>query len=279
MPRSVLNTIRSAFINTKAIAGRVVRGARSLRLLRPSRLLTALSQRRIRVPMLLGILVLFAVAAYVQTRFIVPLPVPTRTLAPFKPDTRTPVVTQTLLATQSTQATAPATSTPRATSTPAPLQAGCTADATTTAARYDLDSTVDIDAHSASTVLRINYRNETGKSQSRIVFNAEPNRKPGVFTLDSFQIASPNGISNIIVDGARLEVVLRKPLDPHCEAEFTINFTVKPGQITQSYVGNIGYFGYTERQMNLALWMPEIPPYVNAERLTPKPCPHREYTG
>src|SRR5260221_7381608 len=276
MPRSVLNTIRNAFISTKAIAARLVRGARSLRSLRPSRLLPALSQRRVRVPMLLGILILFAVTAYVQTRFFAPLPMPTKTLIPFRPDTRTPVVTQTLLA---TQATAPATSTPRATSTPAPLQAGCTADATTTAARYDLDSTVDIDAHSASTVLRINYRNETGKSQSRIVFNAEPNRKPGVFTLDSFQIASPNGISNIIVDGARLEVVLRKPLDPHCEAEFTINFTVKPGQITQSYVGNIGYFGYTERQMNLALWMPEIPPYVNAERLTPKPCPHREYTG
>ncbi len=185
-----------------------------------------------------------------------PDPLPTATPIASKTNTFAPIVTHTL----------PPTEAPTATP-------GCAADPATRAVRYDIDTTIDDDAHTATAVMKATYRNETGQPQQQIVFSVEPNRKPGVFSLFRVEIASPVDLKDYSLDGARLEVNLKQPLKVHCSATFTIGFTVKPGQITQTYIGNTGYFGYSDRQFNLGEWLPKIAPWIGGAWYTPKDSP------
>src|SRR5262249_43082452 len=155
-----------------------------------------------------------------------PAPDPIRTFTPTKTSTFAPIVTATLRATEAPTATP-----------------GCAADPSTRAISYDIDTTVDDDAHMATAIMKASYRNETGQPQQTIVFNIEPNRKPNEFSLFRVDVAGPAALKDYTLDGPRLEVNLKQPLTVHCVETFTFGFTVKPGQITQSFISNTGYLG------------------------------------
>ncbi|MEP7285129.1 MAG: M1 family aminopeptidase [Chloroflexota bacterium] len=144
------------------------------------------------------------------------------------------------------------------------------------AVRYDLDTDVNMDTHSLITILKATYRNETDQPLPQIVFNIEPNRKPDVFMLT--HVDSTAAIQRYTLNGPRLEINLKTPLPVGCEATFTLAFTLHPSQITQSYIGNTGYFGYTERQFNLGEWLPEFAPLIKGVWQTPKVWAIGEYT-
>ncbi len=154
---------------------------------------------------------------------------------------------------------------------------GCTADANALATRYDIDATINVETHIAKTTMQATFRNDTGRALDQIVFNVEPNRKPGVFTLVDVTADTPTVIQQYNLTAPRLEINLRNPLPPKCEATFTLSFSVQPGPITQSYVDNIGYFGFSDRQLNLAGWLPQFAPYRGGEFYTPKAWPLGEY--
>jgi hypothetical protein len=151
----------------------------------------------------------------------------------------------------------------------------CAADKAS-AIRYDIDAAVDVEMHTALTTLTATKRNDTDKPLDKIIMNIEPNRKPGVFTLTS--LTSPDAaINTYTLTGPRLEIILKTPLLPDCEATFKIGFSVQAGQIAQSFIANVGYFGYTDRQFNLAEWLPEFAPHINGGFMTPDQWALGEY--
>src|SRR5258708_10665542 len=122
--------------------------------------------------------------------------------------------------------------------------------------------------------MQATYRNDTGQPLRQIVMNVEPNRRPGIFSLDRFESDS---LANFTLTGPRLEATLKAPLAVSCEVTFSMAFSVKPSAIAQTYVGNIGYFGYTDRQMTLGVWLPEFAPVINSSFFTAKVWPLGEY--
>src|SRR5258708_23699569 len=87
---------------------------------------------------------------------VLPTDAPTPTQLAGGP-TFAPIVTVTPVA----QNTAPATLTGQAN--------GCTADKTALGARYEINATVDVDAHTASVVMQATYRNDTRQPLPQIV--------------------------------------------------------------------------------------------------------------
>ncbi len=155
----------------------------------------------------------------------------------------------------------------------------CPSNDTTSAAQYDIDTTIDADNRTATVTMHATYRNDTGQPLRQIVFNVEPNRKPNAFALNSFEAETADALDKYTLTGPRLEALLKTPLEPNCRITFTLRFLVRLNAIPEGYVnGKNGYFGFSVRQINFGEWMPEIAPFVDGSWVTPKSWPLGEYT-
>ncbi len=152
----------------------------------------------------------------------------------------------------------------------------CAPDPNTPAVRYDLDTTIDVDNHTLTAIMLATYRNDTGQPLRQIVFNVEPNRRPDVFTLTNLDMGGQPP-DKYTLAGPRLEVLLKSPLERFCRATATLYFTIQIPVISSGFLGR-GYFGYSDKQLNLGEWLPEIAPYVNGDWYTPQSWPVGEYT-
>ncbi|MCC7446253.1 MAG: hypothetical protein IT324_02500 [Anaerolineae bacterium] len=178
-----------------------------------------------------------------------------------------PIVTVTPIATSGTTAAITPTVDP------------CPANVTTSAAQYDIDTTIDTDNRTATVTMRVTYRNDTGQPLKQIVFNVEPNRKPNAFTLNGFEADTADVLDKYTLTGPRLEALFKTPLEPNCLVTFTMRFLVRLNAIPEGYVnGKNGYFGFSTRQINFGEWMPEVAPFINGSWITPKSWPLGEYT-
>src|SRR5262249_31214350 len=123
---------------------------------------------KVLIPALLTLVALLACSLSGSDNPPLPTDAPTPTVVAGGP-TFAPLVTVTPHALSTAQATLPT------------QVKSCTADKTALGARYEINATVDLDAHSANAVMRATYRNDTGQPLPQIVMNVEPNRRPGVF--------------------------------------------------------------------------------------------------
>lgn len=156
----------------------------------------------------------------------------------------------------------------------------CGIDPAMRAAQYDIAATIDVDNRMVSAVMHATYRNDTGRPLQQVVFNVDPNRKQGVFTLVGIEAAgTPVTLDPAMLASSRFDIPLSVPLTPSCQTTITLRFTLRVNTIDEGFLGR-GYFGYSERQINLGGWLPEIAPYApNAPGnwLTPKTWSLGEY--
>jgi hypothetical protein len=82
-----------------------------------------------------------------------------------------------------------------------------------------------------------------------LVFNVEPNRTPGAFILHS--AAADRDLDGVEVVGRQITLELSAPLDPGCPAEVTFSYALSLPPIGVGSAGRTGYFGYSNRQINL----------------------------
>ena len=146
----------------------------------------------------------------------------------------------------------------------------CATTPNAAATRYAADATIDMTTHSVSATLYTTYRNETGTALSSIIFNVVAAHRPDTFTLTALG-AGANSDSYTFADG-RLDVNLRQPLLPGCDTTIGLGFTIKVPLITGVTAKN-GYFGYTERQLNLGDWLPAVAPYRAGDWVVPRYWP------
>ncbi len=174
-----------------------------------------------------------------------------------------PIVTMTVAASPKTTATA---------------TAQCAPPAKPQNTQYDVDATVDAETRSANAVMHVNYRNETGQPQHQIVFDVEPNRKPGLFTLIGIEAKGAGGVMSYNLTGPSLEVQLQGTLEDHCPIEFMLRFSARTNSIPEGYAAKDGYYGFSDRQLNLSEWMPAITPFFDGQWQTTKAWTLGEYT-
>ncbi|MCK6578603.1 MAG: M1 family metallopeptidase [Anaerolineae bacterium] len=95
--------------------------------------------------------------------------------------------------------------------------------------------------------------NRTSDAFEQILLNIEPNRLPAAFTLVAASANQPLEMVEVI--GRRMTLNLVEPLLPGCDIEIALSYSLTLPQISSGISGLIGYFGYSNRQLNLGHWL------------------------
>lgn len=124
--------------------------------------------------------------------------------------------------------------------------------------QYIMAAVLDYASHQMAVAQTVIYVNHADKPLTDLLFIIEPNRRQGVFHLESLNWADGQPIDNYTLEGTRLRVPLLAPLPS--DASITLSLTYRltiPAQPSP--------FGYTKNQTNLADWYPFVPPYQNGK--------------
>lgn len=139
----------------------------------------------------------------------------------------------------------------------------CAIDDDTPMTRHTVAADIDYNGRHISVQQRVRYVNRTGDYLPQIVLNAEANRWRDTFFLE--QINGGGEAMPYNLEGKRLSVSLAEPLPPGCEVVLALSFRLDVPLIGHRSSGYKGYFGYTNRQMNLGHWLPTVAPYRDGQ--------------
>lgn len=121
-----------------------------------------------------------------------------------------------------------------------------------------VDAEINYAAHSAAVTQQIVIPNAGATALTEMVFDVEPNRFPGAFTLGDVFVGDLPAVAYELVD-RRLTIALgERALEPGCEAIIELRFLLTLPPIPAGWAGRSGYFGYTARQINLGRWLPVL---------------------
>jgi hypothetical protein len=159
---------------------------------------------------------------------------------------------------------------PTATATlpPTATQFVCTPSNTRT--QHAVIATLDYAAKTVQVAQQIRYHNHSADPLNELVLNVEPNQREGVFRLETIQV-NQSDVTNTELRLNGLRIPLAQPLLPHCEITVQLRFTLTLPKVSMGISALRGYFGYGERQINLAYWLPTIAPYLNRQWLVHEP--------
>lgn len=132
--------------------------------------------------------------------------------------------------------------------------------------RYTITADVDYPLHSVVVEQHIDYTNVSGESLNDIVLNIEPNNFSGAFQLQSVLVDGESPVFN--VDTRRMTITLPEPLEPGCAFRLSLTFNLYPPPIGGGITSYRGFFGFTERQINLGHWTPTVAARINREWIT-----------
>jgi hypothetical protein len=123
---------------------------------------------------------------------------------------------------------------------------------------HDVQTVVDYAAKSAAVIQRIRVPNLAGEPLETLVFDVEPNGFPGAFALQEVKVGETPVSSYELLD-RRLTIALNdRTLEPGCEALIELRFQLSLPRAPEGWAGRTGYFGYTDRQLNLGRWLPVV---------------------
>lgn len=127
---------------------------------------------------------------------------------------------------------------------------------------YAIEATLDWATRTLKANQTVAFRNDTGHLLDVLVLAF-----PGVIGLEalSLQNVAVDDLAqhDYLLNGHRLTLPLPEPLAPAETVQARIEFTLAIPPIRAGYRhGHLGYLGYSERQINLGLWFPLLPPHV-----------------
>jgi hypothetical protein len=121
---------------------------------------------------------------------------------------------------------------------------------------YEVTANLDYAQRTVTVSQRVHYLNVTQVGLNEIVLIVEPNSWEGAFALE--QASAQGQPTAYRLSGNRLVIPLSTNLDPGCEIELDLRFTIQIPQIGIGLGAFKGYFGYGERQINLSYWLPMV---------------------
>ncbi len=178
---------------------------------------------------------------------------------PLPPNVR--IVQQTASTTPKTTATPRATDTPQAPAapetTPESLPAAvCPLESSSRKTQYDVRATLYYDQKRVEVAQRVVYSNQEADALETLALVVEANNWNNVFALEAVRVAGED--ATYTLEGNRLTLALAQPLAPSCALAFELAFTLRLPRIASGITAIKGYFGYSERQINLSLWLPKV---------------------
>lgn len=210
---------------------------------------------------LLLVLALMLGTACTMMRADSPTAMPTPTTVRVVQTTPVPTLNRNMQAVPTAQPSA--TVAPSAT----PVTAACATDDALPSTQHVVDATLRFRQQAITVEQHTRYINRTGDTLSQVVFNVEPNRRPGAFTLDTLTLADGTPVPAFELAGRKLTVDLAEPLGAGCEVPLRLVFDIRIPQVDAGINGYTGYFGFSSRQINLAHWLPAAAVNVSGEWL------------
>ncbi len=154
----------------------------------------------------------------------------------------------------------PATPLPGATPTPQPTESEPAA--VQPEISYRLDAELDWLARTVAVDQQVELRNTTGVPLREVVFALDMNGSEETFRLKRVLTGAGLRLDNYTIDGTQLTVRLPQPLLPGGLLSLQLVFDLAIPQIRAGYrYGHMGYFGYSDRQVNLGNWFPLVAYY------------------
>lgn len=145
-------------------------------------------------------------------------------------------------------------------------------------AQYNLDTTIDYDAHTVTVDETIFYPNLTGNQLNTLVMAIVPNLWQDSFSLTSIAI---DGIvsTTYSISGQRLDLALSSILPAGDIVKIDIQYTLSLPFADQEDPGisRPRIYGYTPRQMNLTNWYPFVVPNIDGEWILHNPWYYGEH--
>ena len=134
-------------------------------------------------------------------------------------------------------------------------------------AQHRVVATVDYNAQAVQVQQQVTYTNKSSDTLSMLVFNVEPNRWLGAFSLEGITLGAEKSQPEFALTGRRLDIMLPNILEPNCIVQVNINYRLSVLPIIGGIEAYRGYFGHTIRQLNLGHWLPVPVPYVDGDWL------------
>lgn len=129
--------------------------------------------------------------------------------------------------------------------------------------QHNVSAELDFNSKQINVDQVIRYANQTGDALDALVLDVQPNIWQNAFQLDGLRW------QNIQLDYTlsqnTLRINLPQTLKPGCEIVLQLAFQVRPPQVSAGSQAYRGFFGYSTRQLNLALWLPTVAPYANGD--------------
>ncbi len=149
---------------------------------------------------------------------------------------------------------------PQETSTPPPSPTAmpyiCEEVAHEYPARYQVVANIDYSAKLANVSQTVRFVHEEETPLQEIIFNAEANNWGGGLQIGQVRIGNADVFFTL--ERNLLTVSLPLPLARGCEVAIQMTFNVTPPRVASGITAFKGYFGYSERQLNLSYWLPTI---------------------
>lgn len=150
--------------------------------------------------------------------------------------------------------------------TPDAAQTSCQATAGLATTEHTVTATVNYEQHSAAVHQHVHTINRSSEALDQVVFDVEPNRYAGVFTLGTVTADRP--LLSYELTGRRLTLDLSEPFMPGCSLDVDMDFAVKVEPIGKGISGFGGYLGYSNRQLNLGQWLAALAERRNGAWIT-----------
>lgn len=126
--------------------------------------------------------------------------------------------------------------------------------------RHTVSAELDYAARTVVVEQQLDYINRTPAALEDFVLNIEPNRFPGAFTLTSLEqiVDGESKTPEFDLTGRRLYLQLAAPLQRDCLLRLRLSFAITIPQVGGGLQAFKGYFGHSERQINLGHWLPTV---------------------
>jgi hypothetical protein len=123
---------------------------------------------------------------------------------------------------------------------------------------HEVTARVDYSSRQVNITQRIYVPNVGDVPLDAVALDVEPNSFPGSFILADVRVAgAPAGTYEIL--DRRMTIGLNgRVLEPGCETTIDLRFDIVLPPVAEGWAGRDGYFGYTDRQLNLGRWLPAV---------------------
>lgn len=145
----------------------------------------------------------------------------------------------------------------------APGAIGCDLAEDEPTTRHIVSAAIDYEGRTAEVKQLTRFINRGETALNDIVFNVEPNYWHG-----SFKLTGVGGGSESALTGRRLTVKLGAPLESGCAVRIELVFTLNVPDIGAGLDSFKGYYGATDRQLNLGHWLPTVAVRANETWIT-----------